>query len=394
MSDRTVVSTAPPHFALRISGFFLGYFFFGGVNVPFFPVWLQARGLSEVEIASIIAVPALVRVVLTPLAGLYADRAPSRRFAVISFSLPAELIYLLVWPAHDFWLILLTTGTAFTLYALALPPAEALALTGVRRFGLDYGRMRVSGSIAFITANLGSGALLGFFSSNEAIYFFMLAALVSAAAVSFALPLTPPAVRALDDAVKPDTRPSREVLGNVGFLALMGAASLIQASHAMLYSFGSIEWRALGYSPFQVGVFWAMGIVCEVSMFIFSTLLVRRTGPFGLLVAGGIGAMVRWSLFPFNPGFLGFAVLQGFHGLTFGATYVGTQHVIARMVPDRLTASAQGLYVMVSGVMLAVATMTAGPLYERFGIHAFWFMIPIAAAGLVLLASFRRRVRL
>jgi PPP family 3-phenylpropionic acid transporter len=129
-------------------------------------------------------------------------------------------------------------------------------------------------------------------------------------------------------------------------------------------------------------------------MFIFSTILVRRTGPFGLLVAGGVGAMVRWSLFPFNPGFLGFAVLQGFHGLTFGATYVGTQHVIARMVPDRLTASAQGLYVMVSGVMLAIATMAAGPLYERFGIHAFWFMIPIAAAGLILLAAFRRRVRL
>ena len=73
MSDRTVVSTAPPHFALRISGFFLGYFFFGGVNLPFFPVWLQSRGLSEVEIASVIAIPALIRVVLTPLAGLYAD---------------------------------------------------------------------------------------------------------------------------------------------------------------------------------------------------------------------------------------------------------------------------------------------------------------------------------
>jgi PPP family 3-phenylpropionic acid transporter len=104
-----------------------------------------------------------------------------------------------------------------------------------------------------------------------------------------------------------------------------------------------------------------------------------------------VGAIVRWSLFPLDPGFLGFAILQGFHGLTFGATYVGTQYVIARMVPDRHTASAQGLYVMVSGVLLSLATMAAGPLYENFGIEAFWFMIPVAVVGLAAVFTFRRR---
>src|SRR5690606_25013765 len=158
------------------------------------------------------------------------------------------------------------------------------------------------------------------------------------------------------------------------------------------YSFGSIEWAARGYSPFQIGVFWAMGIVCEVSMFIFSTVLVRRVGALGLIVAGGVGAIVRWSLFPLDPGFVGFAVLQGFHGLTFGATYIGTQYVIARMVPEQHTASAQGIYVMVSGVLLAVVTMAAGPLYQAYGIAAFWFMIPVAVAGLVALLAFRRHV--
>ena len=390
----TAKPAAPPHFAPRISGFFFGYFLFGGVTLPFFPVWLQSRGMSEVEIASLIAIPALVRVALTPLAGLYADRAPSRRFAAITFTLPAVFIYLLAWPSVGFWPILLTTGTAFTLYAMALPSVEALALTGVRRFGLDYGRMRVTGSIAFITANLGGGALLGLFSSNEAIFFFILITMVSAAAVSFVLPKTPSAVRALDDAARPDTRASREVLGNIGFLALMAAAGLIQSSHAVLYSFGSIEWRALDYSTFQIGVFWAMGIACEVAMFFWSAVILRRVGPFGLIVLGGIGAIVRWSLFPLNPGLLGFAFLMGFHGLTFGATYVGTQHVIARMVPERLTASAQGLYAMVSGILLAVTTLAAGPLYKTFGIHAFLFMIPVAVAGLALLFFFRRRIEL
>jgi len=68
MTVKPALAAAPPYFALRMWAFFAGYFVFGGVSVPFFPVWLQARGLSEVEIANCVAIPAIVRVLLTPLA--------------------------------------------------------------------------------------------------------------------------------------------------------------------------------------------------------------------------------------------------------------------------------------------------------------------------------------
>jgi PPP family 3-phenylpropionic acid transporter len=388
--NKSIMPAVPPNFAFRIGIFFAGYFLFGGVTLPFFPIWLQSRGLTEVEIANIIAIPSLIRVFLTPLAGIYADWAPNRRFAAITFTVPAAVIFLFALPAQGFWLLLLTTGTAFTIWGLALPPAEALALTGVRRFGLDYGRMRVSGSIAFIAANLGSGALLGYIVNPEAIFWFIFASMAASAIVSFALPVTPPEVRALDDAVKPDIRPSREVLGNVGFLALLGASGLIQASHAMLYSFGSIEWRVLGYSDLQIGAFWAFGIVCEVSVFVWSTAALRRFGPFGLIVIGGLAAIVRWTLFPLNPGFLGFALLQGLHGLTFGANYAGVQHLIARAVPERMTASAQGIYAMITGVLLAGATFLTGPIYHAYGIYGFLFMVPIPILALIVLFFARR----
>src|SRR6185295_7591486 len=151
MTVQPALAAAPPYFALRMWAFFAGYFVFGGVSVPFFPVWLQARGLSEVEIANCVAIPAIVRVLLTPLAG---------RFAAIAFTLPAMAIFLLAWRAEGYLPLLLITGASFTLWALALPVAEALALTGVRRFGVDYGRMRLGGSVAFSITNVGSGALL------------------------------------------------------------------------------------------------------------------------------------------------------------------------------------------------------------------------------------------
>jgi PPP family 3-phenylpropionic acid transporter len=388
----TATSGAPPNYVLRMWIFFAGYFIFGGISTPFFPVWLQARGLSEIEIAQVIALPQLVRVFLTPLSGMYADWAPSRRFATISFTVPAAFLFLLAYPAHSFWTLLVTTGVAFTVYGMALPPVEALALTGVRRFGLDYGRMRMGGSMAFIVANLTSGALLGIFMADD-IYFFLLFALFFAAGISFVLPVTPPDVRALDDAAKAAAPSSRVVLGNVAFLAILISVGVIQGTHAILYSFGSIEWHAEGYSTFEIGAFWAFSLACEISVFAFARPLVARFGAHNLLLIGAGATIVRWILFPLVPplGFPGFAATMALHGLTFGATYLGAQQTIARMIPERMTASAQGIFAMVTGVSMAVATSLAGPIYHALGIDGFFVMAPVAGVAVLTLFLVRGR---
>lgn len=382
------VPAAPPGYALRMWGFFAGYFIFGGVAIPFFPVWLDARGLSDVEIASIVAVPTLVRVLLAPFAGMFADRAPNRRFAAVTFTLPAAVVFVLAWPATTYWPILIITGAAFTLWGLALPVGEALALTGVRRFGLDYGRMRLGGSISYIASNLAAGALLSLFHA-DAIFWLITFALVTSTLVSFGLPLTPPAVRAIDDAARPRPRPFRLLLTHHAFLVLIVVGALIQASHAVLYSFASIYWHGRGYGGVEIGFFWAVGVFCEIALFIWSRPLVRIFGPFGLLLLGGVAAVVRWVLFAAEPGFAGFAALQALHALTFGAVYLGNQHAIARAVPEEVTASAQGLFAMVTGLLMAGTTALAGPLYEAFGGQAFLAMAPMPVAALIILGVYR-----
>ena len=105
-------SAAPPGYAQRMRVFFAGYFVFGGISQPFFPVWLAARDLSETEIAIVMAVPIAIRVLLTPIAGAFADRMPNRRFAVLAFTIPSALIFFFAWPASGFVQILLATSGA------------------------------------------------------------------------------------------------------------------------------------------------------------------------------------------------------------------------------------------------------------------------------------------
>jgi PPP family 3-phenylpropionic acid transporter len=176
---------------------------------------------------------------------------------------------------------------------------------------------------------------------------------------------------------------------------LITAVGLVQATHGMLYGFGSIEWTRLGYSGFEIGFFWAFALAGEIMVFVWSRPLLARFGAHGLLIVGAVATIVRWSLFPFAPaaGFVGFALLQALHALTFGATYLGTQHLIARLVPERMTASAQGINAMAVGLLMAGTTSISGPIYAAWGINGFWAMVPLAALGLALLIAVRKYAR-
>ena len=115
-----------------------------------------------------------------------------------------------------------------------------------------------------------------------------------------------------------------------------------------------------------------------------------RLPPPRLLIIGAVASIVRWSLFPLEFGYWGYVVLQAMHGLTFGANALGTQHLIAEIVPERMTASAQGIYSMFLGLLLATTTSLTGPIYGAFGINGFFFMVPFAAASLLICLAFRR----
>ncbi|RVB68122.1 MFS transporter, partial [Mesorhizobium sp. M7A.F.Ca.CA.002.03.2.1] len=57
----------PRHFELRMSLMFATLFVPLGTHLPYFPLWLQAKGFHAEQIAVILAAPMFLRVVTTPL---------------------------------------------------------------------------------------------------------------------------------------------------------------------------------------------------------------------------------------------------------------------------------------------------------------------------------------
>ena len=81
------------------------------------------------------------------------------------------------------------------------------------------------------------------------------------------------------------------------------------------------------------------------------------------------------------PGML-LPLLQCLHGLSFGATHLGTLGFIGRAAPAGLAATAQGYIAVSLGVVMAAATGLSGLLYGRFGGAAYGAMAIVAVAGL------------
>ncbi|MEZ5840717.1 MAG: MFS transporter [Hyphomicrobiales bacterium] len=380
-------------FARRLSSFYGALFLSIGVYMPFFPVWLASRGLTESEIGAILAAPLIVRILFTPLSGAIADRQRERKGMLVLYCWMALAGFFGLGLVDGFWPVLVMVAATAIFWSSVMPLTEALALVGVRRYGADYGRMRLWGSATFIVANFAAGAALDLWPAGV-VYWMILGTVTLAAVVAYWLPKVPSADPVSTANVSDIAAPgARAILFRPVFLAMLGASALTQMSHATMYGFGSIYWQSRGFSGVSIGVLWSLGVIAEITLFAFSGRVLARVSPVGLMALGAGAAVVRWSLMPLEPPLAATAALQLLHGLTFGAAHLGIVHFIARNVPERYSGSAQSLNFTLLGAGMAVATYTSGMLYRSHGAGAFGAMALAALGALLLVAFVARRQR-
>lgn len=377
-------------YAVRVAGFYGALFAYIGIYIPFFPPFLAARGLTPVEIGLVMALPLLARILATPVVTWLADRsgrAPAVLFACACGVLMTTAAFLLT---HDF----LATAIVACANAMCLNPlmplSEALALRGVRVYALDYGRMRLVGSLTFIIANVAGGFVLASAGAGFAIWLLLGAAAMLVAA-GFRLPQ-------VDEPLPREQRPT-------GFLATMRAAAnplnlvalggfaLVFASHNQFYVFGTVHWAGQGIGSDVAGALWAVGVLAEVALFAWSGAIGGRIGASGLLALGAAAGVLRWAAMAFDPPLGALFALQALHGLSFGATHLGAIRFLAHRTGAGGANSLQGLYYMLTGVCSFAANAAAGPLYQALAGASYAVMAVLAAIGGILALAALARVR-
>ena len=268
------------------------YFFSYGIFLPFWSVWLKGTGLTPETIGLLLG-SGLVARFLGSL--LIAPRVsdPSRLIMALRVLALLTLVFALAFwfGTQVAWLMVVMVG--FNLFFSPLVPlTDALANTWQKQITMDYGRVRLWGSIAFVIGSALTGKLVSLYDSQAIL------ALLTVGVASMLIGML------LRPSVMPQgEKRQQEAAGWGAWRTLLvqhwrflACVSFLQGAHAAYYGFSAIYWQGAGYTASAVGYLWSLGVVAEVVTFALSKKVFRRFSARDLLLLSAVCGLLRWGI--------------------------------------------------------------------------------------------------
>ena len=374
----------PVSFAInaRLGAFYFLFFAGAGLWVAYLPPYFAARGLGAAEIAWVLALPQLARIVAPTAWGVLADRFGAQRAIVVLGCGAGVVCYSLLPLVSGFaafaWLMGLTSLVA----TAALPLVEASTFGVLAGQTGRYGPIRLWGSIGFMLAVFAGGTWLDFH-SVRALPYAMLAFVVPALVVALTLPT--PAVH---------TAASGPLVVNRAAVLLLACAFFMAVAHGTLYAFFTLHLQRLGYEGSLIGFLWMLGVIGEVGVFLFLPALFRRFALSTILMASAACGVARFLVIGWTADWL-LALLfaQVLHAATFGSFHAAAVAAVQRVFPAHAQARGQSLFSSIGyGAGGAVGAVAAGWAWEAAGpAWAFTLSSIAAAAGLLFAYPLKRK---
>jgi len=373
--------------AIRLSGYGAAYFFAAGAFMSYWPVWLHDRGVQDAEIGTMFMSRQIISVVSTLSIGWLAHRLGSVRGLLLALGCGAVVMIGAYEFAWGFLAILLVSLVWGSMWSPSMALYDSVLVTETKARGFNYGSLRVWSSVAFILGALACGVAVDRFGPSWVLY-------VGAASVVLLVPfaLLLPIETQRRDGARHASFGIPDLLRSPTFVLFMVATGLCQASHGVLYSFGTLTWRAAGLSDVTISLLWAESVAVEILLMMASGWLLTRLGVCGLIGLGLACALVRWTGMAFTTELWALVLLQALHAGTFAACHLGAMAFIQRALPSNGVALGQSVYYAIgTGLAQAIVFQLAGLLYGAYGQKAFLGMVGVAGLGTVALLLLARR---
>ena len=370
----------------RLSGYYFFYFAFIGAFSPYFGLYLQSLSFSAWDIGLLMSQMQLMRLFGPYLWGALADRL-ARRAPIIRL---AGLISLIGFSAfffvRSFEAFLVAMAVLAFFWSAALPLVETLTFDHLREEPARYSRIRLWGSVGFIVAVMGTGALLDHLPLPSLLWV-IVATLLGILLYAFAVPEAPARPHLAEHP------PVGEILRQPRVRALFAACFAMSAAHGALYIFYSIYLAEHGYSKSLVGGLWSLGVLAEIAVFYYMSRLMGRFGLRAILLACFAAAALRFLMIGWGVESLSVLVLaQLLHGLTFGAYHAASITAVNCWFPGRSQARGQALYSSLSfGAGGLLGGLLSGWMWDGVGAPLTYTLSAFfALAGLLLVAVWVR----
>jgi PPP family 3-phenylpropionic acid transporter len=364
-----------------LSGYYFFYFAFVGAFSPYFGLYLQSIGSSAAQIAVLMSLMSVMRMLAPTLWGWLADRL-GVRIPIVRLSAVLSMAGFAGFLVSDAYSMLFVSMAFLAFFwSAALPLVETLTFAHLDGQASRYGNIRVWGSVGFILAVL----ILGYVLDGlpiRALLWITLALLAGILGCAMVIPEAgKPRVPAIPVALG-------EILRRPEVRALMVACFFMSAAHGALYVFYSLHLVAHGYSKSLVGWMWTLGVVAEIAVFMGMPQLLRAFSLRGLLVFSFAAAVIRFVLIGWGADSLAILIFaQVLHGATFGSYHAAAVAAVNRWFGAQHQARGQALYGSISfGAGGMIGGLLSGYTWDWIGpAWTYSFGSVFALCGLVAL---------
>ncbi|CAI0839768.1 Probable 3-phenylpropionic acid transporter [Serratia quinivorans] len=357
------------------------YFFSYGIFLPFWGVWLKGEGIPP-ETIGILLGAGLVARFLGSLLIAPRVKDPSHLVTALRLLALLTLAFAIGFCFGNGWGWLMLVIAGFNLFFSPLVPlTDALAGTWQKQITMDYGRVRLWGSLAFVIGSALTGQMVSVWGHNAILY----SLIVSILAMLLGMMLKPSVMPQGEARTHSETERSLWAMLKEGPVwRFLLCVTLLQGAHAGYYSFGSIYWQEAGYSASTIGYLWSLGVVAEVIIFASSNFLFRRWNVRNLLLLSACCGILRWSLMASSTELGWLLVIQILHCGTFTVCHLAAMRFIAaRKGPEVIRL--QAVYsALAMGGGIAIMTVIAGFLFEYLQGGVFWVMAAVVLPALFI----------
>jgi PPP family 3-phenylpropionic acid transporter len=333
-----------------------------GAYIPYFPTWLEARGVHGLAMSSITSLMPFVGLLSPMLFGVTADvlglRGSLLRIAVVGALLPFAAISAVAFLGAE-------TGYRFVFVAIAVfaffrAPMVTIADVSALEAGSGYGPTRLFGSLGFLLMAVVTGLVIDP-ARPAALPTSIAAALAVTLVASLALPSR------VERAPEPILKDALQLVRRADFLSFLTVAFLWCGSHVAYDLCFSLHVRDLGGSSRVVGAYWGIGVASEIALMAFSPRLLSTSRPGRYFPIALIGAAVRFMVIANVRSLAVVGWLQPLHAVTFALMWVSCLEFVKFSVPPRLLATGQSLFAMASGLGSGAGMLVWGPMYSEGG---------------------------
>jgi PPP family 3-phenylpropionic acid transporter len=359
----------------RLSGFYFFYFAFVGAMSPFWGLYLQSLSFDALQIGILMSLLQVMRIFAPNIWGHIADHSGKRSAIIQLAAVASALIFLGVFFGTSFWwLFAVMAGMSF-FWSASLPLVEAMTLSHLGASIDGYGRIRLWGSIGFIVMVVGLGYAFDF----VAIRWLPWAVMLVMVGIVGCARWVPEAV------IEPqhtDALPVWDVVRRPEVASLLIACLLMAATHGPYYTFYSIYLVDHGYDKSTVGWLWALGVLCEIGIFLIIPRIFARVSPRRLILASFALAVLRFLMIAWGveSAWLIWGA-QTLHAFTFGTYHAAAVSLIHHHFRGRHQARGQALYTSLSyGVGGTLGGLVSGFTWDSVGASWTFTLAAISAA--------------